>query len=389
MRFLERTSGEAGPVVVFGASVIGKIVLDALNRLKIRPACFCDNDPLKQATPFHGFRVISFETLLRDYPKARVVIAAGRYYQDIHGQLKNAGFQNIYSDADVISSIDFANTPRSELQEIMWHMAKLGKLAEIMEVPEGSLHIPRLNVVLTSRCTLRCKHCSSLIPHYQKPSDFDPATIIASLDRILSCADLIYHVELLGGEPFLSGNLPLVVNHLLDSGKVLHMDVITNGTIVPRDRVLEPLNHHSVSVVIDDYGEHSRKSDVLSQALSRLGIDFHINRHWAWADLGGLESRNRPQKKLATLFRNCHFNSCTELLDGKLHRCPRSSHGTKTGVLPEYADDYLSISESSQSDARLKESLRDFLVHKEYIRACDHCNGNTRSSLRLLPAEQH
>ena len=388
MNFHEEVAASSRPLVVFGASIIGKIILDSLDLLDIQPICFCDNDAQKQRELFHGYEVLSFERLLSSHPDALIVIAAGRYFKEIKYQLTNVGFNDIYSDADVINCIDFKKTPPSKLEKIVWHLAGLGKLSEIKDLPPGNLHIPRLNIVITSRCTLRCEHCSSLMPYYKKPSDFDTSGILDSIDRMFACVDLIYHVEVLGGEVFLNENLPLIVRHLLNLGKILHMDVITNGTVLPPDSVLESLKHDSVSVVIDDYGRLSKKKAVLSDALKRLGSDFRINKHWAWADLGGLQSRNRSEKQLAGLFSICNFNSCAELLDGRLYRCPRSSHGTKTERIPEYPGDFLDMADSSVGTHTLKEALRAFFYDKDFIHACDHCNGNTDDSLMLTPAEQ-
>jgi len=388
MNFKDTVTRTSRPVVVFGASITGRIVLDLMALLDLRPICFCDNDVQKQQNSFHGYDVISFERLCAAYSDALIVIAAGRYFEEIREQLLGAGFKDLFSDSDIVDAIDFRQVPESGLQKSIWHLAKLGRLPEIREVPSGSLHIPRLNVVVTSRCTLRCRHCSSLMPRYKSPSDFDTTRILNSLDRIFDCADLIYHVELLGGELFLNHDLPVIARCLIESGKVLHMDAITNGTMLPADSVLESLRDERVSVVIDDYGALSKKMTPLSDALKRLDMDFRVNRHWAWADLGGFEPRNRPETRLKALFSSCNFNSCTELLDGRLYRCPRSSHGTMTGLVPEYPEDFVDVSNVSLSNETLKKRLGAFFNRKRWLKACDHCNGNTSNSLTLIPAEQ-
>jgi organic radical activating enzyme len=387
-RFLEVLSEISRPVIVFGASVIGKVVLDSLDILSVRPVAFCDNDVRKQRELFYGYRVIPFEKMCADYPSALVIVAAGRYFDEIRKQLSTAGFKDVFSDSDIISCIDFKKTPHSKLERIMWYLAKIGKLSEMMEFPSNSLHIPRLNVVVSTRCTLKCTHCSSLMAYYRKPSDFDASGIIASLDRILSCVDLIYHVEILGGEPFLHKELPLIAKHLADSGKILHIDVVTNGTIVPPERELDSLKHERLSVVIDDYGALSKKIDSLSDALQHRGVDFRVSRHWAWADLGNFESRNRSEEQLTELFAKCNFNSCSELLDGRLYRCPRSSHGTNTSLVPEYKDDFIDVLDESLNRNLFKKRLKSFFYDKQFIYSCNHCNGNTIDSLTLSPAEQ-
>lgn len=388
MNFIKTVSSTSRPVVIFGASIIGKIILDSLDILNVKPLCFCDNDNKKYDEPFHGYKVISLKKLCTEHPDALVVIAAGRYFEEIKQQLSNACFDKIFSDADVIACIDLKNVSSSKLDKIIWHLPKVGMLSKIMDLPKNCLHLPRLNVVVTTRCTLKCKHCSSLITYYDKQSDFDTSRIINSLDRIFSAVDLIDHVELLGGETFLNKDLPLITKHLLDSGKILHIDVITNGTLVPSNEILAAFKHKRVSVVIDDYGELSKKTGALSSLLDKRGIDYRINKHWAWADLGGFESRNLTKGQLEELFVKCNFNSCSELLDGKLYRCPRSSHGTNTAAIPKYENDFIDILDMSVADEDLKKKLKTFFYKKKFIYACDHCSGNTRDSLTLTPAEQ-
>ena len=169
---------------------------------------------------------------------------------------------------------------------------------------------------------------------------------------------------------------------------MLHIDVITNGTIIPSEKILESLNHDIVSVVIDDYGKLSKKKQSLSKMLSQFGIDFRINKHWAWADLGGFESRGLLNEELAEVFSICNFNDCTELLDGRLHRCPRSSHGMNIGFVPVYKDDFINILDFKIKDNQLKDKLNSFFHDKKFIHACNHCDGNTSDTLILDIAEQ-
>jgi len=226
------------------------------------------------------------------------------------------------------------------------------------------------------------------MPHYVNQNDINFSTIIKSLDRIFEFVDLIYHVEILGGEPFLNKNLPLIVEHVLKSGKVLHIDVITNGTVLPPKRVLQMLRHESVTVVIDDYGKLSKRMNAMADSLKALDIDYRINKHWAWADLGEFSSRNLSKQQLALAFKTCNFNSCTELLNGVLHRCPRSSHGANLGLIPKYAKDCINVLDVETSPVNLRAEIRSFFYDKTFIEACNHCDGNSEDTLKLVPAVQ-
>jgi len=383
--FLDTISNLSRPVVIFGASVIGKAVLDCLDILSISPAAFCDNDAIKWTQPFHGRRVISYERLSSEYPDAVVIIAAERYFDEIRDQLAGSGFGDVFSYSEVIGCINVDQVPRQKLGGIMWHLARMGSLSK--RAP-GELHVPRLNVVITTRCTLRCHDCSSLMPSYREPSDSEALGVIASVDRVLSAVDLIYHVEVLGGEPFLHPGVFAIAKHLSNTDKVLHVDVVTNGTVLPVEENLRSLAHERLSVVIDDYAGLSKKLAPLSEALARCGVNFRVNRHWAWADLGGFQPRFRAERDLKKLFARCNFNSCAELLDGTLYHCPRSSHGTKTGLVPQFAEDVIPLADLPHDEVGGKAALRKFFLETKYVRACDYCDGNSRDSLTLIPALQ-
>ncbi|SEM54845.1 hypothetical protein SAMN04489760_12126 [Syntrophus gentianae] len=388
MGFYEDSRERQRPVVIFGASVLGEVALQALEVCGLRPVCFGDNDREKQKKFFHGYPVCGLEEIHGKYPGAVIVIAAGRYYSEIYDQVFSKGYRQIYNDADVIDRIDFASVPFERIKGFLWRLAQLGHLSRIKNIPTDALHLERLNIVVTQRCTLSCRHCSSLMPFYENPRDCDTSLLLKSIERIMNCVDYIYHLEVLGGETLLNKDLPLIMNTLNQYENIFQIDVITNGTLLPRPGLLECLKHDSICVVVNDYGPVSRKKEELLDALNRAGVRNRQNRHWAWADLGGFEPRHRGEESLTRLFQECNFSSCTELLDGKLHRCPRSSHGTRTGMIPEYASDFIDVLDLSIGDDLLKERLRAFFQKTGFIRACDHCNGNTRDSLKLTPAEQ-
>jgi hypothetical protein len=388
MGFHEDSHGTGRPVVIFGASILGEVALQALTMCGLYPVCFGDNDNEKQKKLFHGYRVAGLEEIHSKYPDAIIVIGAGRYYAEIYDQIYRSGYRHIYSDADVIDNIDFTTALYDQVKGIVWRLAQLGHLSRIKNIPTDALHLERLNIVVTERCTLSCRHCSSLMPLYRNPQDCDTALLLNSTERILTCVDFIYHMEVLGGETLLNKDLPLIVTKLAQYDNIFQIDIITNGTILPRHDLLDCLKHDNICVVVNDYGPVSKKKDALLDALNKAGVKSRQNKHWAWADLGGFEPRNRNAASLTHLFQKCNFKTCTELLDGKLHRCPRSSHGTKTELIPEYPADFIDVIDLSVSNNLLKERLRAFFYDIQFIRACDHCNGNTGDSLKLTPAEQ-
>ena len=209
-----------------------------------------------------------------------------------------------------------------------------------------------------------------------------------SIDRILKCVDFIYHMEMLGGEPFLYKHLPAVMEKLAQTDRIFQIDVITNGTVLPDKRLVPLLIRDNICVVVNDYGAISTKKDALLSLLNNAGIKSRMNKHWAWADLGGFAPRHRTETQLTALFQQCNFKACAELLHGKLYRCPRSSHGTNTGLVPRDDNDYVKVCDESINVPELQGRIRHLFEDKKFLSACDYCDGNTSVSLMLEPAEQ-
>jgi hypothetical protein len=236
---------------------------------------------------------------------------------------------------------------------------------------------------------LRCTNCSSLMPFYAHPKDCDTKLMMQSIENVLNCVDLVYYMEILGGETFLNKKLNTIINKIVQHNNILQIDIITNGTVMPDQEWLSILKQDNICVVINDYGTLSRKKDSIKNVLINHGVKCRINKHWSWADLGGFESRGRNTDELTKLFQKCNFSNCTELLNGELHRCPRSSHGMNIGLIPRNKNDYVSVGEDGLDYLSLKKSIRTLISDKKYISSCNFCDGNTNDTLVLKPAKQN
>ena len=49
-----------------------------------------------------------------------------------------------------------------------------------------------MDVVITERCSLKCKDCANLMQYYEKPQNSDLEILFKSLDRMMECVDQIY-----------------------------------------------------------------------------------------------------------------------------------------------------------------------------------------------------
>lgn len=318
-------------LAIFGAGVIGAQIRD------YNPVCFIDNDPNKQKALFYGYKVLSFEAFKKKYPEATIIIAAKRYFDEI--------FEQVFP---YYTDVYRASLPLADLEQ--------------------------LNIVVTTRCTLKCTHCSSLMPFYKHPKDADLKKVIIYIDKLFKCIDSIGRIEVLGGEPFLHKDLPKLIKKL-KTYQIREINVVTNGTIVPKD--VTYLKDPKICVVINTYGT---KVPQLASKLDKAGVSYIKSTHLAWADLGWFQKRNRTKPDLEELFRRCNFNTCTELLEGELHRCPRSSHGMQLGLIPVNSDFV------KMTDKDLKDKIKK-LMNLKSIGACNYCDGNIKETLIMEPGK--
>ena len=242
-----------------------------------------------------------------------------------------------------------------------------------------------LEIPITTKCSLRCKNCSNIIPYYTNRFDYDIDVLLKSIKEFLKLINNIVYIRVLGGEPFLSDNLYKVVNFLIKSNKIQKIEIVTNGTIIPKDKkLIELLKNKKITVSISKYPIVNQNT--LIEFLQNNNINYRIDNMKYWMDYGKPKKRNKTEKELKKQFSRCN-SVCKSLVNGQFHLCPRSSHGTDLGILTNNEEDYLDLLDNTLSTKEKKERLNK-LLKKEYIMACDYCIFGTKECKKIPVAEQ-
>ena len=138
------------------------------------------------------------------------------------------------------------------------------------------------------------------------------------------------------------------------------------------------LKKRKFNIYISNYGKVSRKKEELIEILSENNINYTVKEDFLWRDYGNLINRNRKNKKLKKQYLNCKI-MCTSILDGKLHHCPRSSHGMNLKIIPLNNRDYVNLLDDNTSSEQLRKRLYKFFYgYIPYIEACNYCNSGTK-----------
>ena len=242
-----------------------------------------------------------------------------------------------------------------------------------------------LEIPLTTKCSLLCKHCSNLIPCYKRRKDYDSKILLKSIKTFLECINNIVYVRLLGGEPFLSDNLYCILKYLVKNDKIQIIEIVTNGTVVPNDKkIIKLLKNKYVRISISDYPNVDKTN--LINFLVKHHINYRIDTMNYWMDYGKPFKRNKSVTQLKKQFSRCN-NVCKSLVNGQLHLCPRSSHGTDLKILKNNESDYVDLLDKSFTIEEKREKI-NALFRKKYINACDYCDFGTKESNKIPVAEQ-
>lgn len=246
---------------------------------------------------------------------------------------------------------------------------------------DKALHLGYFEVVVTTRCTLKCKNCANLMQYYRQPMHVQWDVIEKSVKKFLECIDRVEKVGILGGEPLLYPELDKVIYLLEASPKVKTIRIVTNGTLIPKDEnILKALTGRKVVVQLNNYlNAYAGVADELAKLFDERKIKYKLLKKdgTEWVDYGDLSSRNRSEEELTEQFKRCRIE-CRSLYNGKLYYCPRSGHGMDLKLLSEVNKDYVDLADSNSTVEETREKLYELLCEKKYIEACNHCDKGTK-----------
>ncbi len=240
------------------------------------------------------------------------------------------------------------------------------------------VHIFQSDVLVTEKCSLNCSHCNMFMPHYEFPIHRELDTIISDIDSYFNIVDYVSVFHLVGGEPFLYPNIENVIKHILENyiTKIDKLIITTNGTILPKDTIIQLLKDNDVILSVSDYSDKlefvkSKITKVLN-VYKNNNINHYVRNEIEWYDFGDL----RVKKNLPTDDLIKHFDSCTApfrgLNDGKFYYCHLNTSAVRTKLFPLSENDYVDINTISKEDL-LKFDLG--YTDLGYITFCDNCNG--------------
>lgn len=235
--------------------------------------------------------------------------------------------------------------------------------------------IPFTDIDITTFCNLRCKRCAKCIPYFRERKHFTAEEIRENLELLTRYIDTVYVANIIGGEPFLNPELPEIIRICSENKKIRTLELTTNATIVPGERVLRALKDGGITVHISNYPNldqrYEENREKLIGKLKEYGIPYEYQFHEIWLDFGEIERHGYTDRELEKMFLHCPMNSCTVFNGRTLYRCGKASYLAQHGMEPG-AGDVIDL-EEIHSREEMKAKIRTFFS-AGYLPACRYCS---------------
>lgn len=229
-----------------------------------------------------------------------------------------------------------------------------------------------IDVMVTTKCSLKCESCSNLMQYYENPQNTDFDRTLEALEILQENVDEISEFRMIGGEPLMNKDWAYIIKAILDKNPERKIFVYTNGTIPPKDEHLEFFHGKHVTFIITEYGELSKNLAKLKEKLDRHGITYLARPAENWLDCSSIRHHKRTPSDLKEVFKQCCVKYVYTLLDGRLYRCPFIANAANLKAIPDDPANYVDLFSKS---GNIKQQIRRLVKVTSFFPACDFCDG--------------
>lgn len=361
-----------GGIVPFGMGRIGRRVLPVLLKEFHIPFLIDGGEKPENIMGLQVLDLAKAAPIIKEKHLKIVVTTVRHSYNEISKELESSGFKE-YQDFCMFER--FAGE---------WNLRWRNRCV-----------LSKIDTVITSRCTLRCKNCNMFISHMAEAYDMSIDSLKRNFDIFFESVDYVYEYTLLGGEPFVHKDLVEIISYMGNTyGKRIgRINLISNGTIVPNDEVIQTMIRYHVTVHISDYTCSVPYDNKLKEVIGRFsqaGIEYYVIPNNTWKDVV------YPQNTYTAVDPRSHMLLCghsTHSVDnGRLYWCDPAFAAEHFMGFPSKGDDFLDLAENKRDNAKYEASLNiiKYLLgdvnERGYMSICEKCAGVGQDNDRIIRA---
>ena len=361
-----------GSIVPYGIGRIGRRVIPTLLKEFKIPFLIDKRKDSEEMLGLHVLDITEAASLIKKHNLKIVVTTVRSSYDEISKELILCGFKEYQ---------DFCMFERFAEE---WNLRWRNKCV-----------LSKIDTVITSKCTLKCRDCNLFIGYAKQHADMELWDLQRNFDTFFDSVDFVYEYTLLGGEPFMHGQLEQILSYLMKNygNRIGKVNLISNGTVVPCDKVLELMRRYKMTVHISDYTQsvkYEKKLAGVIEAFLKKGIEYYVIPNNTWKDV------KYPCKEYTAENPREHMLLCGHSThsvgNGKLYWCdPAFAAECFTGFKAR-EDDSLDLVKNKENNSKyqatlniLKYMLGD-VNERGYMSICEKCAGVGRDNSAIVIA---
>lgn len=232
-------------------------------------------------------------------------------------------------------------------------------------------------LIITTRCNLLCPSCSNLMPQLkERAKDIDYTSIIETIDNLMNNFDIVYNLQIQGGEPFLHPDLCAIVSHVLQyERRIKNIWIMSNGMLMPTDELISILAGTKVTIAFSHYTCNEKHSSKIEDLLKIHNVKYRRRKFHYWHNFTLVEPKSHcfsDRKRLKAKLEKCPMGRASSLKNNKIYLCSRLAN----------MDEVISNCRPSGVNLDGTKNAAAKFLHLAFCENCAFCEYNTCANLQ-------
>ena len=366
-------------ILLYGFGTSGKWLSSNIEG-KIRG--FIDSDTKKTGLKFNNIPVYSIEEAKKLINKNTLIIVTVLDIQDVISTVESLSPGKWLPLGRFLNNEKVINNPlKNEDKSYVEYSLKAVESCHKSYFSTKKLFLKSIDIIITERCSLKCKDCSNLMQYYVNPINVSSNEILNDFETLIKNVDHIYEIRLIGGEPFMNKDIYKIIKEISKNKKLSRIVIYTNATIPLKEEYIDILKHSKIVFSVTTYGKLSKNTQKVIDFLKKNKIPYRDHPPENWTDCGVIYDFKRKEPEMEKLFEDCCGKNLLTVTNGKLYRCPFVANTERLNAIPKDSNNYVNINDS-------KKNIKKYTTQINYIPACNYCMGRSYNAPKIKPAIQ-
>jgi MoaA/NifB/PqqE/SkfB family radical SAM enzyme len=366
-------------VYIYGFGIAGKWLSQNLNT---KVDGFIDTDSKKNGLSFNGIRVLSTDQAKEVLDKDSLIIISVIDIQDVLSIIETLPHKKSLAAGTFFNEIKTTPNPNFiESKDFIDYSLHAVEKCHKGYFSDKELFLRSIDIVITEKCSLKCKDCSNLMQYYESPVDISFDEIINDFNVLTKNVGHVFEVRLIGGEPFMNKDIYKIISYLVQSEKISRLVVFSNAMVKIKEEYYDLLKNKKIVFSLTNYGALAKNTPIIVEQLTKFNVPYRLHPPENWTDSGVIFDFKRTQQGLEEIFNDCCGKNLLTVTNGRLYRCPFAANADRLMAIPFKESNFVSV------DATTME-IEHYTRNIKSLPACNYCKGRSFNSPSITPAIQ-